>query len=144
MHGFVTIVTICYAIATITLPGISLIVCTAVVIFIASVEYDVLTQNHRKARSFRPGRMSIKNQNPPFGKRVIVDRKTYEEQMQKAVARVLIGNRPDYWKAYQRGLMRRYHGETVVYKDEHLRWMAYLETSSTREKGEGYRDGLLG
>ena len=72
-----------------------------------------------------------------------MDRKTFEAEMQKAQAKILIGERPDYWIGYQKGLMRKYHGEAVVSKDEHIEWLTCLEEPTTREKGEGYWDGLL-
>ncbi len=72
-----------------------------------------------------------------------MDRKSYEEQMQKAQANLFIGNRPDYWLGYQKGLQRQFHGEAVVSTAEHIEWLTYLDEPSTREKGNGYWDGLL-
>ena len=56
--------------------------------------------------------------------------------MQKATARILIGDRPDYWRGYQKGLQRQYHSETVVSMDEHIQWLTILDEYATREKGE--------
>lgn len=72
-----------------------------------------------------------------------MDRESYEEEMQKAEANLLIGERVAYWQGYQRGLQRQYHGESVVSKDEHIQWLSYLNDPSTKVKGKGYWDGLL-
>ena len=72
-------------------------------------------------------------------------RKTYEEQMQLAEAKVLIGEKPNYWRAYQQGLMRKYHGDTVVSPQEHRVWMEKANSAEdeTFEEGKGYMDGFL-
>ena len=74
-----------------------------------------------------------------------MDRNTYEKQMQKAEAQVLIGERPNYWRAYQQGLVRKFHGESVVTPEEHREWMekANAVDSETYESGKGYVDGFL-
>ena len=72
-----------------------------------------------------------------------MDRETFESEMQLAEAKILIGDSPNYWRGYQKGLMRQYHGEAVVSTDEHVEWLTFLDEPSTRKKGEGYWDGLL-
>ena len=72
-----------------------------------------------------------------------MERAQYEAEMQKAAAKIMIGDQVDYWHGYQKGLQRKYHGEPVVSTAEHLAWLNYLNEPSTRNKGKGYFDGLL-
>ncbi len=56
-----------------------------------------------------------------------------------------LGERPDYWHGYQRGLKRGFQGELFGTEDEHKLWMRLADDSSDKirqERGLGYRDGL--
>ncbi len=45
----------------------------------------------------------------------------------------------EYWRGYERGLRRTFHGERFGTDEEHGRW-----TERSDELGRGYHDGLLG
>ena len=53
-------------------------------------------------------------------------------------------DRADYWRGYQRGLRRAYHGENFGTADEHSLWLSLIERDDDRSKqrGQGYRDGI--
>lgn len=56
-----------------------------------------------------------------------------------------LGERPDYWHGYQRGLRRGYLGELFGTDGEHQRWMRLVDDDvdhTGHERGLGYRDGL--
>ena len=56
-----------------------------------------------------------------------------------------LGTRPHYWRGYQRGLRRGFHGELFGTDEEHERWMRLADDGADdtdRERGRGYRDGL--
>ena len=55
-----------------------------------------------------------------------------------------LGDRPSYWRGYQRGARRRYHGEAFGTDAEHATWLALADSPDTdrQETGRGYRDGL--
>ena len=74
-----------------------------------------------------------------------LDQKFFEEQMQQAEAKILIGDRPEYWRGYQQGLMRQYHGDSFMTLQEHRKWMekAKAKDRKTFEAGKGYLDGYL-
>ena len=74
-----------------------------------------------------------------------MDRESFESEMQLAEAKILIGDRPDYWRGYQQGLMRQYHGDSVVPLEEHREWMkkAGADDQKAYEAGKGYMDGFL-
>ncbi|MEJ2724115.1 MAG: hypothetical protein P8175_05610 [Deltaproteobacteria bacterium] len=67
-----------------------------------------------------------------------MDRKTFEGEMIKARMMEEQGNRPDYWRGFQRGLRRRFHGEASRADKEHSLWMGLVD-----DRGRGYRDGFL-
>ena len=51
----------------------------------------------------------------------------------------------DYALGYQRGLKRRFHGETFSTEDLHLKWMKIgIDDDYRPELGIGYRDGFAG
>ena len=57
-----------------------------------------------------------------------------------------LGARPHYWRGYQRGLRRGFHGELFGTDEEHERWMRLADEGSDdadRERGRGYRDALI-
>ena len=51
-------------------------------------------------------------------------RQAFEHEMTKAKTLAHLGDRPEYWAGYQRGLRRRFHGETFGTLDEHKQWLA--------------------
>jgi hypothetical protein len=56
-----------------------------------------------------------------------------------------LGARPHYWRGYQRGLRRGFHGELFGTDEEHERWMRLADEGSDdadRERGRGYLDGF--
>ena len=56
-----------------------------------------------------------------------------------------LGERPDYWHGYQRGLRRGFQGELFGTDEEHKRWMRLADDGvdyASCERGRGYRDGL--
>ena len=65
--------------------------------------------------------------------------------MEKARKFSHLGERPDYWHGYQRGLRRGFQGELFGTDEEHRRWMGLADDGvdhASRERGRGYRDGL--
>lgn len=65
--------------------------------------------------------------------------------MEKARKSSHLGERPDYWHGYQRGLRRGFQGELFGTDDEHARWVRLADDGvnhASRERGLGYRDGL--
>ena len=74
-----------------------------------------------------------------------MDRETFESKMLLAEAKILTGDRPDCWRGYQSGLMRQYHGDSVVSLEEHREWMdkAAAENQETYEADKGYMDGYI-
>ena len=69
----------------------------------------------------------------------------FEHEMAKAKAFITVGERPDYWAGYQRGLRRKFHGENFGTYDEHELWMGLSDDLdlSRAEKGKGYRDAYV-
>ena len=67
----------------------------------------------------------------------------FVHHMLKALTMRKLGDRPDYWMGYQRGLRRRFHGETFGTEEEHELWMSSInaEDKQRQERGQGYRDG---
>ena len=69
----------------------------------------------------------------------------FQSLMMKARTYSRLGERPDYWRGYQRGLRRGFHGELFGTNDEHKLWMRLAEDGGDeprQERGRGYRDGL--
>jgi hypothetical protein len=64
--------------------------------------------------------------------------------MNKAKAMITVGDRPEYWAGYQRGLRRKFHGENFGTSSEHELWLTLIDDidESRAERGKGYRDGL--
>jgi hypothetical protein len=71
-----------------------------------------------------------------------MDRRRFEHLMGKARTFQLIGDRPDYWAGYQRGLQRRFHGEDFGTLEEHHKWLALAGDETGKDLGQGYWDGL--
>ena len=59
-----------------------------------------------------------------------------------AQARALAAD--EYWRGYQRGLRRHYHGASFGSATEHRRWMGAAEEPHRSALGTGYRDGYAG
>ena len=56
------------------------------------------------------------------------------------------GDHVEYWHGYQRGLRRGFQGELFGTEAEHKEWMRLADDGpdhASRERGRGYRDGLL-
>ena len=49
-----------------------------------------------------------------------------------------------YWRGYQRGIRRNYHGPNFGTEEEHGRFMAAQDSPDAERRaiGRGYRDGL--
>ena len=60
-------------------------------------------------------------------------------------ARTRLGQQPDYWLGYERGLIRGYRGERFGTDLEHELWLSLAAAgdAALRERGRGYRDGLV-
>ncbi len=69
----------------------------------------------------------------------------FTHEMLKAKTFAGLGERPDYWRGYQRGLRRAYHGIDFGTEQEHAQWLQLVDSDQEdrREMGLGYRDGLL-
>jgi hypothetical protein len=50
----------------------------------------------------------------------------------------------EYWRGYQRGLRRRYHGENFETEANHQKWLSLVNDDYHREAGRGYRSGFYG
>ena len=52
----------------------------------------------------------------------------------------------DFWAGYRRGLNRHYHGENFGTEDEHLLWLASVDSADVgrQMRGRGYRAGFDG
>lgn len=74
-----------------------------------------------------------------------MDEQRFISLMRKADTMRRIGDRPDYWAGYQRGLRRAHHGERFGTEAEHELWLSLIDRtdSLSQERGVGYRDGLL-
>lgn len=68
----------------------------------------------------------------------------FEALAGKASVMQSIGDRPDYWAGYARGLRRAYHGEQFGDPGEHEIWLALSDRpdQASQGRGQGYRDGL--
>lgn len=71
-----------------------------------------------------------------------MDEQRFKREMAKAQAFRKIGENPDYWRGFIRGLRRRYHGEDFGTAEEHRTWMAMIDDEYRKELGRGYRDGF--
>lgn len=52
--------------------------------------------------------------------------------------------RAEYWRGFQRGLRRKYHGKIFGTPEEHKLWMSLISRNDeqSQQRGQGYRDGL--
>lgn len=69
----------------------------------------------------------------------------FQRELYKARAHRDRGARTDYWLGYERGLIRGHRGEHFGTDQEHELWLilAAAEEPALRERGRGYRDGLV-
>lgn len=74
-----------------------------------------------------------------------MDKLLFEREMNRAKTMASIENN-DYWRGYQRGLRRRYHGERFGTDEEHAKWLSLAQDAdpARAERGRGYRDGYTG
>lgn len=72
-----------------------------------------------------------------------MNKSTFESEMRRAQTMATL-ERPDYWAGYQRGLRRKYHGESFGTDQEHELWLSLGDDlDKTRaERGRGYRDAF--
>ena len=72
-----------------------------------------------------------------------MDESRFKSEMMKARTLSELGDKPDYWAGFQRGLRRRFHGGIFGTDEEHQKWLSLLGDSdpSRDERGKGYRDG---
>ena len=68
----------------------------------------------------------------------------FEHEMLKAKTFAETGSSYNYWRGYQRGLRRRFHGENFGEPGEHEKWLSLIHDETRRELGRGYRDGYFG
>ena len=76
-----------------------------------------------------------------------MDKETFQEWM--VAAKCIQENdkeNADFWKGYQRGLRRLYHGERFGTPEEHALWMSLTNDrdESHKMRGRGYRAGFAG
>ena len=73
----------------------------------------------------------------------MMDQRTFEREMMRAKTMAEVGDRPDYWRGYQRGLRKHYHGDNFGTDDEHKKWLSLIgDRDETRnQRGLGYRKG---
>jgi hypothetical protein len=66
----------------------------------------------------------------------------FKTQMAKAKTMRQLGDKPDYWAGFERGLRRGYHKEFGT-DAEHILWLGQVDDDEARrQRGEGYRDAL--
>ena len=72
-----------------------------------------------------------------------MEKAVFEREMMRAKTMITVGDRPEYWAGYQRGLRRRFHGENFGTEEEHEKWLSLKGDSDPArdERGRGYRDG---
>jgi len=72
--------------------------------------------------------------------------RTYRIELLKARTLRKRGDRPEYWTGYERGLRRAFLGDQFGTEQEHELWLTFAADGvdpMRRERGQGYRDGLL-
>ena len=74
-----------------------------------------------------------------------MNERMFQRELCKARSNRDRGSRTDYWLGYERGLIRGHHGERFGTNQEHELWLtlAVAEDPALRERGRGYRDGLV-
>ena len=70
----------------------------------------------------------------------------FKIEMAKAKTFIDLGERPEYYMGYMRGLRRQYHGETFGTDAEHEKWLALadedMRDQARTDRGRGYRAGF--
>jgi hypothetical protein len=63
--------------------------------------------------------------------------------MNRAECMRSVGDKPEYWAGFQRGLRHRYQGEESGTPEEHELWLSLTgdQDESRRQRGQAYRDG---
>ena len=71
-------------------------------------------------------------------------RERFEHELTRAKTLQQLGDRPQYWAGYIRGLKEVYHGQRFGTDEEHERWLSLLHDTyeSNQDCWEGYREGL--
>ena len=72
--------------------------------------------------------------------------RTFRSELLKARTFRKLGDRPEYWIGYERGLRRAAFGDRFGTEQEHELWLTFAADGVDRvrrERGQGYRDGLL-
>jgi hypothetical protein len=74
-----------------------------------------------------------------------MDERTLYLELHKARSRREVGQLRNYWMGYECGLMRGFYGTCYVADEEHEAWLTFAGASELwlRERGRGYRDGLV-
>lgn len=74
-----------------------------------------------------------------------MDERMYHRELLKAMKRRERGEQPDYWLGYERGLIRGFRGEKFGTAKDHEFWLSLAAERdvSLRERGRGYRDGIV-
>lgn len=72
----------------------------------------------------------------------------FKSEMRRAQAMTSLESNPmmsEYWSGYQRGLRRAYHGSDFGTEEEHEAWSKAIKSTdpSRKQRGRGYRDGLM-
>ena len=69
----------------------------------------------------------------------------FQRELREARANRDRGARTDYWLGYERGLIRGHRGERFGTDQEHELWLTLAAEGepALRERGRGYRDGLV-
>jgi len=73
-----------------------------------------------------------------------MDEQLFKHEGMKARTFIDLGERPDYFRGYMRGLRRRYHGENFGDSGEHEKWLSVIDDDYRREMAQGYHDGYYG
>ncbi len=75
-----------------------------------------------------------------------MDEQTFESFMRRARVAQANGDDNGYWRGYQRGLRRAYHGDAFGTVNEHWLWLEFADSGGPIKAalGRGYRDGLAG
>lgn len=72
-----------------------------------------------------------------------MERSQFEHLMRKArTMQRLDPDRSDFWRGFQQGLRRKFHGENFGTDDEHEKWMGLTLDDTRRQLGIGYRLGF--
>lgn len=75
-----------------------------------------------------------------------MNKEYFEQEMIRARTYQRLGDHPDYWAGYMRGLRRTFHGNNFGTQEEHEMWISFQNENDERRRwlGRGYVDGLKG